>query len=84
MNASGVQFVFRDAVLESGIRKHTTMHTLRHSSATHLLEAGVRLRLIQTYLGHSSPASTTIYTHLTQKVEAPAVVAINQVMEQLL
>lgn len=84
MNASGVQFVFRAAVQESGIRKHATVHTLRHSYATHLLEAGVGLRLIQAYLGHSSPATTTIYTHLTQKVEAPAVVAINQVMEQFL
>jgi site-specific recombinase XerD len=84
MNASGVQFVFKAAVRESGIRKQATVHTLRHSYATHLLEAGVSLRVIQAYLGHSSPASTTIYTHLTQKVEAPAVVAINQVMEQLL
>lgn len=84
MNASGVQFVFKAAVLESGIRKRATVHTLRHSYATHLLEAGVRLRVIQAYLGHSSPASTTIYTHLTQKVEAPAIESINQVMEQLL
>jgi site-specific recombinase XerD len=84
MNAGGVQFVFRAAVQDSGIRKHATVHTLRHSYATHLLEAGVSLRVIQAYLGHSSPATTTIYTHLTQKVEAPAVVAINQVMEQLL
>jgi site-specific recombinase XerD len=84
MNASGVQFVFRAAVQECGIRKHATVHTLRHSYATHLLEAGVNLRVIQAYLGHSSLSSTTIYTHLTQKVEIPAVEAINQVMEQIL
>lgn len=84
MNASGVQFVFVAAVRESGIKKRATVHTLRHSYATHLLEAGVSLRVIQAYLGHSSPASTTIYTHLTQKVEAPAIESINQVMEQLL
>ena len=84
MNASGVQFVFKAAVQESGIQKQATVHTLRHSYATHLLEAGVRLRVIQAYLGHSSPASTTIYTHLTQEVEAPAIDSINQVMEQLL
>jgi site-specific recombinase XerD len=84
MNASGVQFVFRAAVKECGIRKHATVHTLRHSYATHLLEAGVNLRIIQSYLGHSSLSSTTIYTHLTQKVEIPAVEAVNQVMEQIL
>ena len=84
MNASGVQFVFVAAVRESNIKKHATVHTLRHSYATHLLEAGVSLRVIQAYLGHSSPSSTTIYTHLTQKVEAPAIESINQVMEQLL
>jgi site-specific recombinase XerD len=84
MNASGVQFVFVAAVQESNIKKHATVHTLRHSYATHLLEAGVSLRVIQAYLGHSSPSSTTIYTHLTQKVEVPAIESINQVMEQLL
>jgi site-specific recombinase XerD len=84
MNASGVQFVFVAAVRESNIKKHATVHTLRHSYATHLLEAGVSLRVIQAYLGHSSPSSTTIYTHLTQKVEVPAIESINQVMEQLL
>lgn len=84
MNAGGLQLVFRKAVDECGIQKHATVHTLRHSYATHLLEAGVNLRVIQAYLGHSSLSSTSIYTHLTQKVETPAIEAVNQIMKQVL
>jgi len=83
MNPSGVQKAFRAACKESGIQKHATVHTLRHSWATHMLEAGVNLRVIQAYLGHSSPNTTAIYTHLTRKAEVPAVTAINQVMDEI-
>lgn len=83
MSVSGVQRAFKAALQESGIQKDASVHTLRHSYATHLLEAGVNLRVIQAYLGHSSPQTTAIYTHLTRKVEDVAVEAIHRVMGEL-
>jgi integrase/recombinase XerD len=59
---------FRRALKRSGITKRAHVHTLRHSYATHLLEAGVNLRIIQDALGHQSARATQIYTHLTQDV----------------
>jgi integrase/recombinase XerD len=84
MDESGVQRAFKAALQESGVQKDASVHTLRHSYATHLLEAGVNLRLIQAYLGHSSFQTTTRYTHLTREVETIATDAINQVMQPLL
>jgi integrase/recombinase XerD len=83
MSALVVAQAFRAAVKASGIQKHATVHTLRHSYATHLLEAGVNLRLIQVWLGHSSPKTTAVYTHLTHKAEAPALQALDQLMGDL-
>ena len=83
MCPSGVQRCFKAALEESGIQKEASVHTLRHSYATHLLEAGVNLRLIQAYLGHSSPQTTAIYTHLTRPAEDLAAAAVNRVMGDL-
>jgi integrase/recombinase XerD len=83
MDRHGMQQAFKKAVAKSGIQKHATVHTLRHSWATHLLEAGVNPRLLQSYLGHSSLNYTALYTHLTRKIEVQALEAINQVMDNL-
>lgn len=83
MSESGVQRAFQAAVRESGISKHATVHTLRHSYATHLLEAGLNLRIIQAYLGHASPATTAIYTHLTQTSNERTAQTINQALAEL-
>jgi len=83
MNETSVRLALQAALTESGVTKHATVHTLRHSYATHLLEAGVNLRVIQAHLGHKSLNSTMIYTHLTQKAQSPAVDAINAILNDL-
>jgi len=83
MSKSSVQQAFRAALKDSRLNKRASVHTLRHSWATHLLEAGVNLRLIQEWLGHSSPATTSVYTHLTVKAEQLGAQAINQIMSDL-
>jgi site-specific recombinase XerD len=81
--ASGVQRAFKAAAQTSGVNKAVTVHTLRHSWATHLLEAGINLRFIQLWLGHKSLQTTAIYTHLTRPAETLATTTINRLMADL-
>lgn len=80
IEATVLQRAFIRAVADSGVTKRAHVHTLRHSYATHLLEAGVPLALIQAYLGHSSLSTTAIYTHVTRELRDAAVDPINDLM----
>lgn len=65
-SATSLQKILKDAVRKSGIKRMVTLHTLRHSFATHLLESGTATRYIQVLLGHDSPKTTEIYAHVTR------------------
>ncbi len=75
-SSKSAQNILKKAVKSAGITRRITLHTLRHSYATHLLENGINLRYIQTILGHKSANTTMIYTHVSHR-------KINQVKSPL-
>jgi site-specific recombinase XerD len=83
LGATSLQKTFAAVVRTSGLQKHASIHTLRHSYATHLLEHGISLRVIQDILGHRSPQTTAIYTHITPRLTSTLHATVNSLMATL-
>jgi integrase/recombinase XerD len=81
MSYTSVQGALRRVLKELKVTKRVSIHTLRHSYATHLLEAGVNIRRIQQYLGHNTLNSTMVYLHLTTQGHEHAYGIINELMK---
>jgi site-specific recombinase XerD len=72
VHESVIQKAVKSAANAAGIQKPVSVHTLRHSFATHLLLSGVDIRQIQEYLGHAHVETTMIHTHVVKDLRAPA------------
>lgn len=83
MHYSRFQQVLKESVRKVKVHPKTRPHTFRHCYATHLLERGVDIRIIQLLLGHSSLSSTMIYTRLTEPALKPATDIINKLMDDI-
>ncbi len=83
MNRRGVQTMVQLRVKEARINKNVSTHTLRHSFATHLVECGLNLRIIQDHLGHMCPKTTALYTRLTETTRQDASQTINSLIDGL-
>ncbi len=82
MTAASIREAYRKAMSAADIKKRrVNIHTLRHSYATHLLEAGTNPRAIQQYMGHSNLETTMAYFHLTRKGSEEAYAIIDNVMK---
>jgi integrase/recombinase XerD len=84
MSVASVQNALRMILPASGIKKNATCHTLRHSFATHLLEEGVSIRQVSTYLGHASLNSTLVYLHVTEVSESRGREVQQRLLDELL
>jgi site-specific recombinase XerD len=82
-SAGSVQAVMRNALKKSGLEKKATVHTLRHSFATHLLENGTDIRYIQKLLGHTSIKTTTVYTHVSKSAVDKIISPLDRLVDDI-
>jgi site-specific recombinase XerD len=83
MHETTLQKTFSAACADAKLVRHATIHTLRHSYATHLVEAGISLRTVQDILGHSSLRTTEVYMHVTVPGRERVHEVVNQLMRDL-